>query len=115
MPFEMETSSTGNAAKLAVLWRDHQLEIGGGIPERLLRELLEGAWIEPIQGQPEPPLIDRPTVYTTAEYTKPEDLVSLFAAVQDLRDAIIKAGTGRNARHGESAVRRRRPVAVAGR
>ena len=43
MPFEMETSRTADAAKLAVLWRDRGGGSGGGNLNEVIRSILSGA------------------------------------------------------------------------
>ncbi|WP_279482298.1 hypothetical protein [Aureimonas sp. SK2] len=107
MPFEMETSRTADAAKLAVLWRDRDKKQpggggGSGVPDHFVEDVFEGGIlpevIPPPAGPPttnpdgtttpgvvpEPTLVDHKTVYTDA---KDDQLKSLFAAVQDLRAA----------------------------
>lgn len=67
MAFEMETSSTANAAKLAVLWRDRGN--GGGLSDgelnRLAGDLLRGATIQltTIGPDGEPVLLGADTVF----------------------------------------------------
>lgn len=45
MAFEMENTSTGNAAKLAVLWRDRG-KGGGGAPDEFVDAVMRGAYLE---------------------------------------------------------------------
>lgn len=107
MAYTMETSRTADAAKLAVLWRDRdkkQPGVGGGgsVPDHFVEDIFEGGILDevipPPAGPPttnpdgsttpgvvpEPTLVNHKTVYTDA---KAPQLVSLFAAVQDLRAA----------------------------
>lgn len=59
MAFEMENSSTGNAAKLAVLWRDRSS--GGGSSDAFVDSVMRGAYE---RGHDGTGLANEPTRYT---------------------------------------------------
>ncbi|BDA85432.1 hypothetical protein Sa4125_29740 [Aureimonas sp. SA4125] len=73
MTFEMPTSRTADAAKLAVLWRDKGGAGGGGGLDRILFEMLFGAFVEIGDGTN---LANRETVFKQG--TSP---LSLYTAI----------------------------------
>lgn len=105
MAFTMETSRTADAAKLAVLWRDRDKQPpaaggGGSVPDHFVEDVFEGGILPEViplpagppttnpDGSttpgvvPEPTLVNHKTPYTDA---KAPQLVSIYAAVQELR------------------------------